>query len=87
MIDYFSLYKKELKAKYEMVKNGDNANYLLQPTTAKLRNLCMNLYAEKNMDHADMAVFTAFFGFGYDMAKKSEVIGLNYHKHCFLSRL
>lgn len=63
-------YKKAIKEKYELEKNGDNYSYLAQPSQANLRKLCWQKF-ENNSNQNDLVVFTAFFGFPFDLANKN----------------
>lgn len=65
-----SNYKKAIKEKYELEKNGDNYLYLVQPSQANLRKLCWQKF-ENNANQSDHIVFTAFFGFAFDVANKN----------------
>lgn len=63
-------YKKLIKEKYELEKNGDNYHYLVQPSAANLRKLCWQKF-ESNNNQNDLKVFTAFFGFSFDITQKN----------------
>lgn len=63
-------YKKAIKAKYETERQKVNFVYLDSPSQAKLRDLCWEKFvAEVHQD--DLKVFSDFFGFQFDPAKKN----------------
>lgn len=64
MEDTFELYKKALKEKYEQEKTGINANFLLNPSPANLRNLALIIF-EDIIDQNDLKIFELFMGFEY----------------------
>lgn len=57
-------FKKAIKEKYEVEKWIVNSHFLLQPSRAKLRDLCFELFKE-NSNEADLMCFKAFFGFEF----------------------
>ena len=65
MENYYSDYKKALKAKYEQEKIGENTRFLLQPTPAKLRDLILYIFRE-NPHLNDLKTFEHFMGFPFD---------------------
>lgn len=63
-------YKKAIKAKYEIEKQKVNFAYLESPSQGKLRDLCWEKFVgEVHQD--DLKVFSDFFGFQFDPAKKN----------------
>ncbi|MDQ7961736.1 hypothetical protein [Flavobacterium lindanitolerans] len=52
-------YKKAVLAHYEAVKDNLHSDFLLYPTTARLRSLCTVLFDSLNAD--DRVIFTRFF--------------------------
>lgn len=63
-------YKKAIKEKYEEVKNGDNSHFLQNPSQAKLRKLCWEIFQiNKNSD--DLKTFSTLFEFCFDISKKN----------------
>lgn len=52
-------YKKAVLAHYEAIKNDLHSDFLLHPTTARLRSLCTVLFDSLNAD--DRVIFTRFF--------------------------
>lgn len=64
MENNYSDYKKALKAKYEHEKTGENANFLLEPTPAKLRDLMLYMFRE-NPHPNDLKTFELFMGFPF----------------------
>jgi hypothetical protein len=55
-------YKKSVKAKYEVEKQGVYSDYLINPSPAKIKNLC-GLIFEKNLNQTDLGIFDRFFNF------------------------
>ncbi len=64
MKDSFLLYKLALKAHYEKIKGGVFSAFLISPTPANLRKLCLIIYQE-NPSEDDLITFRNFFGFDY----------------------
>lgn len=64
MEDTFVKYKKALKEKYEQEKMGVNANFLLNPSPANIRNLALIVF-EEITDENDLKTFEKFMGFEY----------------------
>lgn len=59
-------YKKAVKAKYEEEKTGAHSDSLLNPSRAKLRNLCFELFKD-NSNSDDLKVFQSFFKFEFSL--------------------
>lgn len=57
-------YKTAVKWKYEIEKTGSSSSFLLNPSRAKLRNLCAQLFLH-NTNADDLKSFSAFFQFDY----------------------
>ncbi|WP_395063378.1 hypothetical protein [Flavobacterium sp.] len=57
-------YKKEIKAKYELEKTAIYSSFLLQPSRAQLRKLCIERFKE-NKKTDDLLSFNLFFGFEF----------------------
>ena len=57
-------YKEAIKAKYEEEKLGDYSSFLINPSRARLRDLCIILFKE-NRTIDDFATFRSFFGFDF----------------------
>ncbi|MFV8333151.1 hypothetical protein [Flavobacterium sp. GSP14] len=57
-------YKAAVKLKYEMVKIETHSSFLLNPSRAKLRKLCGELF-KNNTNADDLKSFSAFFQFDY----------------------
>jgi hypothetical protein len=55
-------YKKSIKAKYELEKQGVFSDYLINPSPAKIKNLCVFIF-EKNLNQTDLGIFDRFFNF------------------------
>lgn len=71
-IDYLEEYRKCIRNKYENEKKGIHTNYLFNPSPAKLRDLCILLFREKqNKD--DLESFKLYFGFEFSLDKTFEL--------------
>ncbi|MFV8352536.1 hypothetical protein [Flavobacterium sp. XS2P14] len=57
-------YKAAVKLKYESEKIGAHSSFLLNPSRAKLRKLCGELF-KNNANADDLKSFSAFFQFDY----------------------
>lgn len=58
-------YRRAIKSKYDVEKEGTNSSYLLLTSRAKLRNLCFELFKDiSNQD--DLRSFAVFCGFDYN---------------------
>lgn len=68
-------FKKAIKEKYKLEKVGSNAHFLLQPSRAKLRDLCFELFKE-NFNQADLNCFRAFMGFDFDTNASNKIKAL-----------
>jgi hypothetical protein len=65
MKDYIQEYKSDIRAKYILEKTGVYKGFLINPSPAKLRDLCILIFKEnKNSD--DLASFSFFFGFDFN---------------------
>lgn len=60
----FEDFKRAVKAKYEIEKESNYSDFLLNPSRAKLRNLCLELFKNNNNQN-DLIVFSSFFKFDY----------------------
>lgn len=65
MNDTFSNYKEAIKAQYADHKLGIYANFLMQPTPARLRDLGIILFKE-NQNQNDKQIFQSFLGFEFE---------------------
>lgn len=62
--DYLNEYRNEIRKSYEIAKNDIHANFLINPSLAKLRDLCVLIFRDnKNTD--DLMSFRVYFGFDY----------------------
>jgi hypothetical protein len=59
-------YKKTIRLKYEEEKTGVYSSFFINPSRAKLRNLCIERM-KMNINHDDFSSFTIFFGFNFDI--------------------
>ena len=66
----FEDYKKAVKAKFEIEKEGVYFNFLTPPSQANLRNLCWERF-KSNSNADDLSVFSSFFEFEFDSEKKN----------------
>jgi hypothetical protein len=64
--DRLEEYKKAVRLKYKVERNGDFSSFLFNPSRGKLRDLCMEIFKEnRNLD--DLKTFKLFFGFDYSL--------------------
>jgi hypothetical protein len=66
----FEDYKKAIRIKYEIEKEGVYFNFLTPPSQANLRNLCWERF-KSNENKDDLSVFSSFFKFEFDLEKKN----------------
>ncbi len=59
-------YMKAVKLKYEEEKTSDYSSFLINPSRAKLRTLCIERM-KTNLSPDDLLSFTLFFGFDFDL--------------------
>lgn len=71
-MDHYTLYKQALKKQYAAEKLGRHSSFLLAPTEAKLRDLCIQLLNE-NADQRDRQIFHNFLGFDFDKASIQKI--------------
>ncbi len=64
--DRLEAYKKAVRLKYEAEKNGDYSSFLYNPSRAKLRDLCKELF-KQHTTVEDVKSFRLFFGFEYSV--------------------
>lgn len=64
--DRLEEYKKAVRLKYEVERNGDFSSFLFNPSRGKLRDLCMEIFKENN-NFDDLKSFKLFFGFDYSL--------------------
>ncbi|HLF53236.1 hypothetical protein [Flavobacterium sp.] len=57
-------YKEAIQAKYEEEKSGVYSSFLINPSRAKLRDLCIILFKE-GRNSEDFTIFRNFFGFDF----------------------
>lgn len=57
-------YKLAVKAKYEIEKKGVHSSVFINPSRAKLRSLCLEIF-KSNPDKNDLIVFSSFFRFDF----------------------
>ncbi|OXB13897.1 hypothetical protein [Flavobacterium reichenbachii] len=63
-------YIKAVREKYEEVKNGENSRFLENPSQAKLRKLCWEVF-QINQNSDDLKAFSSLFEFCFDISKKN----------------
>lgn len=68
----FEDYKIAVKNKYEDVRNSEYFVYLDNPTRAKLRNLCWELFQQQNRNQDDLNVFSSLLGLPFDVNRKNK---------------
>ena len=57
-------YKIAVKAKYEIEKKGTHSSFLISPSRARLRSLCLEIF-KSNQNQNDLNVFSSFFKFDF----------------------
>lgn len=70
--DYLNEYRKSIREEYEIQKNGIHANFLLNPTAANLRDLCLLIFKENN-NSDDLTSFRLYFGFDFSIKNAHEL--------------
>ncbi|WP_291285998.1 hypothetical protein [Flavobacterium sp.] len=65
------LYKKAIRNKYEIEKNGEYFDYLYNPSRGKLRDFCWLIF-ENNATKEDLNVFRNLFSLDFDHTKKNK---------------
>lgn len=68
----FEDYKIAVKNKYEDVRNSEYFVYLDNPTRAKLRNLCWELFQQQNRNQDDLNVFSNLLGLTFDINRRNK---------------
>jgi hypothetical protein len=70
--DSLEAYKKAIRAKFEKEKTKEYSSFLLVPSRAKLRQLCIERF--KNNDSSDdLKSFEIFFGFPFESGNKNRL--------------
>jgi hypothetical protein len=64
-------YKKAIRLKYEIEKEGEYFDYLYSPSRAKLRDFCWLIF-ENNPTQDDLNVFRNLFSIDFDHTKKKK---------------
>ena len=64
-------YKKAIRAKYEIEKEGQYFDYLYKPSRGKLRDLCWLIF-ENSPTQEDLNVFKNLLGLDFDHTKKKK---------------
>ncbi|WP_316633537.1 hypothetical protein [uncultured Flavobacterium sp.] len=64
-------YKKAIKIKYEIEKEGEHFDYLYNPSRGKLRDLCWHIF-ENNPTQDDLNVFKNLLCLDFDHTKKNK---------------
>ncbi|MGX7666056.1 hypothetical protein [Flavobacterium pedocola] len=59
-------YKKRIREKFETEKNGIHSDVFLNPSRAKLRKLCFELFKD-NTNPDDLKIFESFFKFKFSL--------------------
>lgn len=68
----FEDYKIAVKKKYQIEKDGSHFVYFNNPTRAKLRNLCWELFQQQNRTQDDLSVFNSLLGLPFDINKRNK---------------
>lgn len=58
------LYKKAIRAKFEIEKDGVHSDFLISPSRAKLRKFCLEIF-KLNQNPNDLVIFSSFFKFDF----------------------
>lgn len=70
--NYLDEYRNSIRDQYDIEKNGTHTNFLLNPSEANLRDLCILLFKEnKNVD--DLTSFRLYFGFDFSIQTAHEL--------------
>ena len=64
-------YKRAIRIKYEIEKNGEHFDYLYNPSRGKLRDFCWLIF-EENPSQDDLKVFRNLFSLDFDHTKKNK---------------
>lgn len=64
-------YKKAIRKKYEIEREGKYFDYLYKPSRGKLRDLCWLIF-ESNASQDDLNVFRNLFSLDFDHTKKNK---------------
>lgn len=64
-------YKKAIRKKYEIQKEGKYFDYLYKPSRGKLRDLCWLIF-ENNPAKDDLNIFSNLLGLDFDHTKKNK---------------
>jgi hypothetical protein len=67
-------YKIAIKAKYETEKRGAHSSVFINPSRAKLRSLCLEIFKSKK-DQSDLNVFSSFFRFDFSPSCSGKLKG------------
>lgn len=70
--DYFKNYLDEIKSKYNIEKTGEHSHYLLNPTRAKLRNLCIEKFTN-GLTNNDLNKFNSFMSFEFSLNRINRI--------------
>lgn len=68
----FDDYKIAVKNRYEEARNSEYFDYLDNPTRAKLRNLCWELFQQQNRNQDDLNVFSSLLCLPFDINRKNK---------------
>lgn len=72
-------YKKGVKAKYEEAKTEKFSGFLLKPSPAELKNLCLLLF-DKDISKQDQEILDRFFGLDNKFNKRKQMEYFNVDK-------
>lgn len=65
-------YKKGVKTKYEDVKTGAFSSFLVNPSPAELKNLCLLLF-DRGLNIQDQEIFERFFDLNDKTSKRKQI--------------
>ena len=70
--DALEVYKKAIRVKFEQEKTKEYSSFLLVPSRAKLRQLCIERF-KNNESSDDLKSFEIFFGFEFNSSSKNKL--------------
>jgi hypothetical protein len=65
-------YKKGIKAKYDEAKTGEFSGFLMNPSPAELKNLCLLLW-DRGCNNLDQEILERFFDFNDKSNKRKQI--------------
>jgi hypothetical protein len=65
-------YKRAIRSKFEQEKDGEYSSFLISPSRAKLRQLCVERF-KNNTKTDDLTTFHLFFGFEFGLDQQNKL--------------